>query len=110
MLIRLLTANDCHAGLLMISEWWASEVAVMAAGLLPDPQRQLSAMAIYQNTNALCFMIPVGLSIACATRHVLLLAESKTVKIIQQTQQTVKLAPNGQLPSSNGIRVFWSLD
>ena len=52
----------------MITEWWASEVAVMSAGLLPDAERSLSAMAIYQNTNALCFMIPVGLSIACATR------------------------------------------
>ena len=52
----------------MISEWWASEAAVMSAGLLPDAERQLSAMAIYQNTSALCFMVPVGLSIACATR------------------------------------------
>lgn len=53
----------------MKTEWWASEVAVMAAGLLPDAQRALSAMAIYQNTNVLCFMISVGLSIACSTRH-----------------------------------------
>lgn len=50
-------------------EWWASEVAVMSAGLLPDAERQLSAMAIYQNTNILLFMVPAGLSVACATRY-----------------------------------------
>ena len=53
------------AGCLMISEWWASEVAVMSAGLLPDAQRSLSAMAIYQNTNALCFMVKLSNQTNC---------------------------------------------
>jgi hypothetical protein len=57
-----------HAGMLLISEWWASETAVMMGGLLPDAQRQLSAMAIYQTTNAMCFMLPLGIAVAVSTR------------------------------------------
>ena len=56
------------AGMLLISEWWASETAVMMGGLLPDAQRQLSAMAIYQTTNAMCFMLPLGIAVAVSTR------------------------------------------
>ena len=58
------------AGMLLISEWWASETAVMMGGLLPDAQRQLSAMAIYQTTNAMCFMLPLGIAVAVSTRQV----------------------------------------
>lgn len=54
--------------MLLISEWWASETAVMMGGLLPDAQRQLSAMAIYQTTNAMCFMLPLGIAVAVSTR------------------------------------------
>ena len=46
----------------------AAQVAVMLAGLLPDPERSLSAMAVYQNSNALAFMVPLGLAIAVITR------------------------------------------
>ncbi|KAK9831407.1 hypothetical protein WJX81_002476 [Elliptochloris bilobata] len=53
---------------LMMFEWIASEVAVMLAGLLPDPKRSLSAMAVYQNSNSLAFMVPLGLAIAVITR------------------------------------------
>jgi len=56
--------------MLLISEWWASETAVMMGGLLPDAQRQLSAMAIYQTTNAMCFMLPLGIAVAVSTRWV----------------------------------------
>lgn len=52
----------------LISEWWASEGIVMMGGLLPDAQRQLSAMAIYQTTSALCFTLPMGIAIAVLTR------------------------------------------
>ncbi|KAL3136653.1 hypothetical protein ABBQ38_005894 [Trebouxia sp. C0009 RCD-2024] len=55
--------------MLLISEWWASETAVMMGGLLPDAQRQLSAMAIYQTTNAMCFMLPLGIAVAVSTRN-----------------------------------------
>ena len=57
------------AGLLLISEFWAGEITVMMAGLLPDAEVQLAAMAIFQTTNDLCFMVPLGLSAAVSTRY-----------------------------------------
>ena len=56
-------------GLLTISEWWASEVAIFLAGhLKPDPEIAVAAMAIYQSINSSCFMLPVGFSVAASTR------------------------------------------
>lgn len=63
-----MTSDGCDAGMLLISEWWASETAVMMAGLLPDPERDLSAMSVYQLSNAMCFMLPLGLAVAVGTR------------------------------------------
>ena len=54
--------------MVLVSEWWASEVAVLSAGYLAQPQLSLSAMAIYQNSNALAFMLPAGMAVACSTR------------------------------------------
>ena len=56
------------AGMLLISEWWASEIMTILGGLLPDAERQLSAIAIYTTTNAMCFMLSLGLSTAVSTR------------------------------------------
>ena len=39
-------------------------------GLLPDAERQLSAIAIYTTTNAMCFMLSLGLATAVSTRWV----------------------------------------
>ena len=59
----------CPAGMLLVTEWWASEIVVMTGGLLPgDAQRQLSAMSIYQAVNSLCFMLPLGFGVAVTTR------------------------------------------
>eukprot|EP00884_Botryococcus_braunii_P014805 jgi/Botrbrau1/23325/Bobra.0102s0059.1 len=55
-------------GLLLMSELWASEVAVMMAGLLRDPATALSASAIYQTINGLYFMLPLGLGASAAIR------------------------------------------
>lgn len=52
----------------MLGEWWASEVVTIAAGRLPQPQESLAAMSIFQQTNALSFMLPLGLSIAVGIR------------------------------------------
>ena len=49
--------------MVLVSEWWASEVAVLSAGYLAQPQLSLSAMAIYQNSNALAFMLPAGMAV-----------------------------------------------
>ena len=40
----------------------------MMGGLLPAAALQLSAMAIYNTTNDLCFMISNGIAVAIATR------------------------------------------
>lgn len=65
-------ASSRSAGMLLISEWWASEVMTILAGLLPDAERQLSAIAIYTTTNAMCFMLSLGISSAVATRYAVL--------------------------------------
>lgn len=53
---------------LLASEWWALEISVMMGGLLPDAALQLSAMAIYNSTNDLCFMVSNGMAVAVSTR------------------------------------------
>lgn len=51
-----------------MSELWASEAAVMMAGLLADPSLALAAMAIYQTINGLYFMLPLGIGASAAIR------------------------------------------
>lgn len=53
--------------LLMMSEWWASEIIIFMSGALPNPEVQMGAMSIYQNLLALCFMLPAGVREACST-------------------------------------------
>lgn len=67
-LTQLSTLLGTHAGMLLISEWWASEIMTILGGLLPDAERQLSAIAIYTTTNAMCFMLSLGLAAAVSTR------------------------------------------
>ena len=55
-------------GILMMAEWWASEANILIAGWLPDPELNVAAVSIFQVTNALAFMIPVGFSVAVLTR------------------------------------------
>lgn len=45
-------------------ELWCFELIVILAGLLPNPEDQVSAMTVCFNTTALCFMLPLGLSTA----------------------------------------------
>jgi hypothetical protein len=45
-------------------ELWCFELIVILAGLLPNPEDQVSAMTVCFNTAALCFMLPLGLSTA----------------------------------------------
>ncbi|KAI8895698.1 mate-domain-containing protein [Globomyces pollinis-pini] len=54
-------------GILMTcSEWWAFEIVALAAGLLGDDI--LAAQTVVLNTGSLFFCVPLGLSIATATR------------------------------------------
>ncbi|VEU37334.1 unnamed protein product [Pseudo-nitzschia multistriata] len=56
-------------GIVVISEWWASECAIFLSGRLgPDPETTLSAMTIYQSINSFCFMVPAGFAVAGTAR------------------------------------------
>jgi MATE family multidrug resistance protein len=56
-------------GIIVISEWWASECAIFLSGRLsPNPQTTLAAMTIYQSINSFCFMVPCGFAIAGTAR------------------------------------------
>lgn len=41
------------SGVMMITEWWASEIAVFLSGLLPNSDTTVSAMSIFVNTTSL---------------------------------------------------------
>lgn len=55
-------------GIVIISEWWASEIAIFLAGRLDNASVTLGAMTLYQSINTACFMFPVAFSVAGATR------------------------------------------
>ena len=58
-------------GLLIMTEWWASEISIIMAGNLGgagEGGAQLSAMAIYQSCNTFFFMLSMPLGVAGATR------------------------------------------
>ncbi|GMH86876.1 hypothetical protein TrST_g12257 [Triparma strigata] len=54
-------------GLVTISEWWASEVAIFLSGRLMEPEISVSAMTIYQSLNSSCFMFSIGFSVAASS-------------------------------------------
>jgi MATE family multidrug resistance protein len=54
--------------MVMMSEWWASEIIIFMAGTLANPENQVSAMSIYQSTLSICFMIPSSFQVSAATR------------------------------------------
>lgn len=43
-------------------EWWAYEVIILWAGLLPEAQLTLSTMGICLSLNAYLYMLPIGLA------------------------------------------------
>ncbi|CAB9524270.1 Protein DETOXIFICATION [Seminavis robusta] len=56
-------------GIITISEWWASEIAIFLAGRLhPNPAVALGGMTLYQSINSFCFMFPLASSIAGSAR------------------------------------------
>jgi MATE family multidrug resistance protein len=55
-------------GIVIISEWWASEIAIFLSGRFDNPTTTLGAMTLYQSLNSTCFMFPVAFSVAGATR------------------------------------------
>jgi len=56
-------------GIVIISEWWASETAIFLSGrLVPDPEVAVGGMTIYQSINTFCFMFPLAFAISASTR------------------------------------------
>lgn len=56
-------------GIIIISEWWASETAIFLSGrLLPNPEAAVGGMTIYQSINTFCFMFPMAFAISASTR------------------------------------------
>ena len=56
-------------GIIIISEWVASEANIFLSGrLLPDPEVALGGMTIYQSINSFCFMFPVSFAISASAR------------------------------------------
>lgn len=55
------------AAAMIAGEWWAYEVIILLAGLLPDASVALSTMGICLNINAWLYMLPLGLSQAVNT-------------------------------------------
>ena len=53
--------------MMMLSEWWASEMIIFMSGSLNNPEIAVSAMSIYQSINAICFMFPLGFNVSGAT-------------------------------------------
>ena len=54
--------------LIMMSEWWASEIAIFMAGSLSSPETEVAAMSVFQSVNSMCFMLPTGFQVAASTR------------------------------------------
>jgi len=68
-------------GIVLISEWWASEVMIFLAGhLQPAPDLALGGMTLYQTINAFCFMFPVAFSISGSARVGSLLGAGEAAK------------------------------
>ncbi|KAL2621763.1 hypothetical protein R1flu_001968 [Riccia fluitans] len=62
--LKLAVPSTC----MLCLEYWTVEFLVLAAGLLPNPELQLSLLAIGLNTTNLAFNVPLGLSAAVSTR------------------------------------------
>lgn len=92
-------------------ELWCFELIVILAGLLPNPEDQVSAMTVCFNTTALCFMLPLGLSTAvrCATplpNHPGYKRREEAVKFVQNVCPVLPSACPVTLHSLQG---WWTL-
>jgi MATE family multidrug resistance protein len=56
-------------GIVIISEWWASEVSIFLAGrLVPYPELALGSLTLYQTINTFCFMFPTAFGVSGSAR------------------------------------------
>ncbi|KAK7401811.1 hypothetical protein VNO78_13597 [Psophocarpus tetragonolobus] len=73
-------------------EYWAFEVLVFLAGLLPDSQITTALIAICLNTQFLAYMVPVGLGAAASTRVSNELGAGKPEQAKHAMNVTIKLS------------------
>jgi multidrug resistance protein, MATE family len=94
-------------GIIIISEWWASELCIFLSGTLsPSPNLALDGMTIYQSINTVCFMFPVGCSIAGSTRVGNFLGSGDTKGA--GVAATVSVAAAAVLSAAMGSILFWT--
>ncbi|KAM7252161.1 hypothetical protein ACFE04_024044 [Oxalis oulophora] len=73
-------------------EYWAFEILVFLAGLMPDAEVRTSLVAICVNTEAITYMIAYGLSAAASTRVSNKLGAGNPVKAKHAMAVAVKLS------------------
>lgn len=55
-------------GVYILSEFWVGEGLLLSAARLPSPAAAISALAIYQLANVMCYQPPAGVRVAVNTR------------------------------------------
>ena len=94
-------------GIVIISEWWASEVSIFLSGtLMPNPNLALDGMTIYQSINTFCFMFPVGCSVAGSTRVGAFLGSGNAHGAAMAAKVSVMSA--SVLSATMGLILFWT--
>ena len=102
--------NLALPNVLMMAEWWASEVIIFASGYLADPELQVGAMSVIQNTNSICFMLPAGVQVSGSTRISNFLGSGDASAARLSTVTTTLLATTVALFSCISllmVRDFW---
>ncbi|CAO2205953.1 unnamed protein product [Urochloa humidicola] len=66
--LRSFAALAVPSGFMICLEFWAFQIVVLLAGLLPNPQIETSVLAICLDSTILLFMIPLGLTYSISTR------------------------------------------
>ncbi|CAO2205960.1 unnamed protein product [Urochloa humidicola] len=65
--LRSFAALAVPSGFMICLEFWAFQIVVLLAGLLPNPQIETSVLAICLDSTILLFMIPLGLTYSVST-------------------------------------------
>ncbi|KAL7087637.1 hypothetical protein ACP275_13G079700 [Erythranthe tilingii] len=73
-------------------EYWAFEILVLLAGLMPNSEISTSLIALCVNTEAICYLVAYGLSAAASTRVSNELGAGNTERAKRAVAVTLKLA------------------
>ncbi|GLJ18129.1 hypothetical protein SUGI_0320240 [Cryptomeria japonica] len=56
------------SSLMICLDYWCFSILALLAGMLPDPQREISALSICMNITSLYYMVPMGIGLAVSLR------------------------------------------